>query len=232
MPPPERDEDPDAGNMGTNLEQAGSSEPLVVPLVQDENTFEIPLDPSTLVPPASSIPTGTTTTPPAPPTKPLSKKPSSPGKPLVAPGPGKMTKKVASRKSTQIKPSQLSGALQASMAAASGSKALTLYTSKAAASVNDKLVLHISRIMERTWSEDSLGSLEQYADTWNDADLTDVTSGLGKDAQPTIDPRGCLPIIKQFGRLKRCMRDTDTAWYDVERNVMVSIYSELTFLHN
>jgi hypothetical protein len=92
-----------------------------------------------------------------------------------------MTKKVASCKSTQISPSQLSGALQACMAPPSGSKALTLHISKAAASTNDKLVLHTGQITERTRGEDSLVSLEQYANAWNDVDLTDITSRLGKD---------------------------------------------------
>jgi hypothetical protein len=118
------------------------------------------------------------------------------------------------------------------MAPPSSSKALTLHVSKAAASINDKLVLHTGRITERTQSEDSLSSLEQYANAWNDADLTDVTSGLGKDGQPTIDPRGRLPIIKHLARLKRCMRDTDTAWYDMDKSVSVNLYPELLFLHN
>ncbi|KAM0874320.1 hypothetical protein ACQ4PT_037516 [Festuca glaucescens] len=206
--------------MGACSKETGSSEPLVVPPVQDDKTSEIPLESSTVIPPspppAASKPT---TTPPVPPTKPLISKPSSLGKPLVAPGSGRATKKVATRKSTQITPSQLSGALQASMAPPSGSKAITIHVSKAAASINDKLVLHTGRITERTRSEDSLGSIEQYADAWNNADLTEVTSGLGKDDQPAIDPRGRLPIIKHLARLKRCLRDTDMAWYDVDKSV-------------
>jgi hypothetical protein len=65
-----------------------------------------------------------------------------------------MKKKLASCKSNQITSSQLSG-----------SKALTLHISKAAASISDKLVLHTDRIMERRRSEDNLGSLEHYANT-------------------------------------------------------------------
>jgi hypothetical protein len=101
---------------------------------------------------------------------------------------------------------------------------LTLHTSKVAASINDKLVLQTGRITEKSRSDESLGSLEHYAEAWNNADLTEVTSGLGKDGLPAVDPRGPQPIIWQLGRLKRCMRETDTAWYDVDNNVLVSIF--------
>jgi hypothetical protein len=97
------------------------------------------------------------------------------------------------------------------MHASSGSKALTLHTSKVVASISNKLVLHTGRIMEQTRSDGSLGSLEHYADDWNDTDLADVTSGLRKDGQTTIDPRWCLSIIRQLSRLKCSMRQTDTA---------------------
>ena len=83
--------------------------------------------------------------------------------------------------------------------------------------------MHTGRILEKSRSDESLGSLEHYADAWNNSDLTDVTSGLGKDGQATIDSRGPRPIIQQLSRLKRCMRETDMAWFDVDKNVSVSI---------
>jgi hypothetical protein len=51
------------------------------------------------------------------------------------------------------------------MAASSGSKALTLHTSKAAASISDKLVLYTGRIMEKSRSDSSLGSLDTMPTT-------------------------------------------------------------------
>ncbi|KAM0895907.1 hypothetical protein ACQ4PT_023559 [Festuca glaucescens] len=239
--PPERDEDPGAGNMGAGFDQTGSSDPVVVPPVLDKSSSDappvssIPVPPSP--PPATLEPAGSTVIPPAPPTKSPGKTISSPGKPPVAPGVGKIKKKLASRRAPEVTPNQLSNALQATVAAPTSSKALTLHTSRAAASISDKLVMHTSRIMEKSRSDESLGSLEHYADAWNNSDLTDVTSGLGKDGQDTIDSRGPRPIIQQLGQLKRYMRETDMAWFDVDKNVSVvlesrkKLYEDLLWEH-
>jgi hypothetical protein len=65
--------------------------------------------------------------------------------------------------------------------------------------------------------------LEKYADAWNNSELTEVTSGLGKDGQLIIDPRGLRSMNQQLARLKRCMRETNTAWFDIDRNITVNI---------
>ena len=83
--------------------------------------------------------------------------------------------------------------------------------------------MQTGRIIEKSRDDEGLGSLEKYADDWNDSDLTEVTSGLGKDGQPIIDSRGPRPMIQQLGRLKRCMRETDMAWFDVDKNISVNI---------
>ena len=83
--------------------------------------------------------------------------------------------------------------------------------------------MQTGRIIEKSRDDEGLGSLEKYADDWNDSDLTEVTSGLGKDGQPIIDSRGPRPMIQQLGWLKRYMRETDTAWFDVGKNISVYI---------
>jgi hypothetical protein len=161
--------------------------------------------------------------PPAPPAKSPAKTASSPGKPLVAPSAGKK-KKPSSRKLPEVTPDQLSGALQASVATPTSSKATPLHTSRAVVSIGDKLAMQTGRITEKSQSGEGLGSLEKYADAWNNSDLIEVTSGLGKDDQPIIDSRGARPMIQQLGRLKRYMREIDMAWFDVDKNISVNIF--------
>ena len=164
--PPERDEDPGAGNMGAGFDQSGSSEPVVVLSVHDKSSTDAPPASSTLVstspPPATSRPASSTVIPLAPPAKSPGKTASSFEKPLVASS-ARKKKKLSSRKPPEVTPEQLSGALQASMAAPTSSQAITLHTSRAAASVGDKLVLQTGRITEKSRSDESLGSLEHLS---------------------------------------------------------------------
>jgi hypothetical protein len=66
-------------------------------------------------------------------------------------------------------------------------------------------MMQLGRITEKSRDDEDLGSLQKYADDWNNSDLTEVTSGLGKDGQPIIDPRGLCSTVQQMNRLKRCM---------------------------
>jgi hypothetical protein len=61
------------------------------------------------------------------------------------------------------------------------------------------------------------------------SDLTEVNSGLGKDGLPLVDPRGPRNTVQHMNRLKQCMRNFDAAWYDVDKNVSVSLSSRLNF---
>jgi hypothetical protein len=108
------------------------------------------------------------------------------------------------------------------LASPTSSQAITLHTSRAAAFIGDKLMLQLGRITESSRDNDDLGSLQKYADEWNNSDLTEVTSSLAKDGQPVIDPRGLRSTVQQMSRLKRCVQDFDTAWYDVDKNISVS----------
>jgi hypothetical protein len=145
MSPPNRDEDPGAGKMGTGFDQSGPSELEVVSSVLDKSSANAPLVSSIPVPPspppATLDPAGSTVILPAPPTKSPGKTISSPSKPPVAPGVGKSKKKVASWRAPEVTPDQLSSTLQATVAAPTSSKALTLHTSRTVASISDKLVM-------------------------------------------------------------------------------------------
>jgi hypothetical protein len=97
-----------------------------------------------------------------------------------------------------------------------------LHTSRVAASISDKISAQAGRIIKLNRGETNLGSLQRYADEWNIADITEATSGLGKDGLPVVDPRGSQNTIQHMQWLKRCMRDFDNAWYDIDKNVSVS----------
>ncbi|KAK1599875.1 hypothetical protein QYE76_018564 [Lolium multiflorum] len=111
------------------------------------------------------------------------------------------------------------------MAAPTSSNALTLHTSRATASIGDTIALQASQITEKSQSDESLGSLEKSKLTEVTSKMTEVTSGLGKDSQSIIDPRGLRRMNQQLARLKRCMRETDTAWFDVDKNITAVLES-------
>ena len=218
--PPET-ENSGAGNMGAGTDQAGRSEPLVVPPVLEKTTEAPTASPKKTS--SSAVPEGSK---PASPAKGSSAAPpASSKKPPTAPP----AKKVSSRKGTTVTAEQLSGALQATVGQATSSRALTLHTSRAAASIGEKISAQTGRITELNRGEANLGSLQRYADKWNISDITEATLGLGKDGLPVVDARGPKNTVQHMHRLKKCMREFDNAWYDVDKNVLVSLFPRFKF---
>jgi hypothetical protein len=52
--------------------------------------------------------------------------------------------------------------------------------------------------------------------------MSPATRGLGKDKLPVIDPAGPRSTGQHFIRLRRAVREFDTAWHDANANVVVS----------
>jgi hypothetical protein len=67
-----------------------------------------------------------------------------------------------------------------------------------------------------------LGSLREYAEKWNRADLSAATHGLGKDKLPVVDNSGPRSTGQHLSRIKRAVKEFDTAWHDASANVVVS----------
>lgn len=61
-----------------------------------------------------------------------------------------------------------------------------------------------------------------YAEKWNDADVSAATRGLGKDRLSTPNPAGPRCSEEHFMRLRRAVKELDSAWYDATNNMMVS----------
>ncbi|KAK1681696.1 hypothetical protein QYE76_042544 [Lolium multiflorum] len=80
-------------------------------------------------------------------------------------------------------------------------------------------------IVELTCAEADLGSLKEYVDKWNRADLSAATCGIGKDKLPVVDNSGPRSTVQHFSRLKRAMKEFDTAWHDANANVVGTLDS-------
>ncbi|KAM0859894.1 hypothetical protein ACQ4PT_046893 [Festuca glaucescens] len=233
---PEEPEDTGASDMGTNIEKTGPSESIVVPSAPESSIASPPPAFSKLaspsLPPASPKPASFSTTPPLKSATPLPEQaPPASSKPPAPEGVGKK-KKVSTRKPPVVTSDELSTALKLTGQAPIASKAITLHTSRAAASIGDTVALQASQIVERSRSGQSLGSLEKYVDDWNSSDFCEVTSGLGKDREPVLDPRGPRSMAQQLVRLKRSMRENDIAWYDVDKNITLVLESRKKLYEN
>nr|XP_051209202.1 uncharacterized protein LOC127326372 [Lolium perenne] len=55
------------------------------------------------------------------------------------------------------------------------------------------------------------------------ADLSPATRGLGKDKLPVADPAGPWSTGQHFGRLRRAVKEFDTAWHDANNNAMSTL---------
>jgi hypothetical protein len=203
--------------MGAGSDQAGRSEPLVVPPVLEKTNEAPPSSPnktSSSAPPEGSKLPSPAKRPAVPPPAPFKKPPPAPS-----------AKKVSSRRGTAVTAEQLSGAVQATVAQPTSSRTLTLHTGRAAVSISEKISAQTGRIIKLNRGEVNLGLLQRYVDEWNVSDMTEATLSLGKDGQPVVDTRGPRNTVQHMHRLKRSMREFDNAWHDVDKNVLVSFSS-------
>nr|XP_051197457.1 uncharacterized protein LOC127310867 [Lolium perenne] len=192
-------------------EDAGRAEPLVPPV--PEKTTTSASSPSKTVP-DSSTPASSSAAKDAP---------DAPAPPPTAP-----TGKPASAKPTP--PAQDPAAVvSAASSPSSGSRSLVLYAGRAALVAGETASAQLGRITELTRGGADLGHLADYAEKWNRAGLSPATLGLGKDKLPVIDPTGPRSTGQHFGRLRRAVKEFDTAWHDANHNVAVS-YTNFTTL--
>ncbi|KAK1649224.1 hypothetical protein QYE76_067029 [Lolium multiflorum] len=229
-------EDTSASNMGAGTEDAGRSEPLVPPVLEKKKKkttaspskplpeTSAPAAPSTAKdipapPPAKDAPAPPPTrdAPAPPPARHAPAPPPAPraGKPAPAPQP-------AQPKGTMITAQQLTSAVTAATTPPSGSQAqsLVMHASRAAVPAGEKASAQLGRIVQVTRDEADLGSLREYIEKWNRADLSPTTCGLGKDKLPIADNSGPRSTAQHLSRLKRAVKEFDTAWHDANANVV------------
>ncbi|KAK1692635.1 hypothetical protein QYE76_009332 [Lolium multiflorum] len=206
--PPET-QDTGASNTGADDTTAGQAEPLTAP---DTSALASSApQPETL----TLEPTGTTPTP----------SPSQ-GPPAAKPTPPKITQFLKPGASRGRCGWQRINRLAAFSAAC-----------RACAAAAPKPSGLLGRIVELKREGKDLGHLLPYAQKWNDADISASTRGLGKDRLPAPDPAGPRSTEEHFMRLKRAVKEFDSAWYDATSNVVSTadarkqLFEELLWEH-
>ncbi|KAK1620097.1 hypothetical protein QYE76_025614 [Lolium multiflorum] len=93
----------------------------------------------------------------------------------------------------------------------------------------------LGRIVELKRGGQDLGPLLPYAQRWNDADISAATRGW----EDRLSARSCRPSLSEehFLRLKRAVKEFDSAWYDATANVVSTadarkaLFEELLWEH-
>ncbi|KAK1604462.1 hypothetical protein QYE76_028135 [Lolium multiflorum] len=122
-------------------------------------------------------------------------------------------------------------------ATASGPQPLVLHTGRAAVVAGEKATGLLGRITELKREGRELGHLLDYAEKWNQADVSSATHGVGRDRLPIVDPAGPKSTEEHFMRLKRAVREFDNAWHDATSNVVSTadarkqLFEELLWEH-
>ncbi|KAK1614286.1 hypothetical protein QYE76_019803 [Lolium multiflorum] len=230
--PPEF-EDTGAGNMGTGTEDAGRSEPLVPPVLKTKKKKKTTASPSNPLSensaPAAPSPAKDTPTPPpakdapAPPsTRDAPVPPPAKDAPAAPPAPpaGKSTLAPPPTPEGTITAQQLTAAVTAATAPPSGSQGQSLVLHAGRVSAGEKASAQLGRIVQVTRGEVDLGGLRESVEKWNRADLSPATCGLGKDKLPVVDNSGPRSTAQHLSRLKRAVKEFDTAWHDASANVV------------
>ncbi|KAK1626904.1 hypothetical protein QYE76_001219 [Lolium multiflorum] len=174
-------------------------------------------------PPETSVPEATGATPTPPPSQ---------GPPTTTPKPPPAAPKI-----TQFLKPGASRGKAVDGSASTGSQSLVLHVGPAAAAVQEKPSGLLGRIVELKREGKDLGHLLDYAEKWNQADVSVATRGVGKDRLPLVDPAGPKCTEGHFMRLKRAVREFDNAWHDATSNVVSTadarkqLFEELLWEH-
>jgi hypothetical protein len=208
-------EDTGASNIGAGKETTGRAEHPVPPVPEKKKKKKT----SSRTGPEASAPE--TSAPPPPPetsgpqaTGPAPTPPPTQEAPAAAPKPPPVS----------LKPGALRGK-GADGSSSGGAQPLVLHTGPAAMTVQDKPSGLLGRIVELKRGGQDLGPLLPYAQRWNAADISAATRGIGKDRLPAPDRAGPRSTEEHFTRLKRAVKEFDSAWYDATANVVVSFIS-------
>ena len=139
---------------------------------------------------------------------------------------GKKKKKTTVRKKS-VDAETLAQAAPSSTSAGDVGQQLTLHTAKAASTVAIRTAPRLGQVLTRTQSGGSLGSLAGLATSWNEAGLSDVTSGLTRDRQLIIDPAWPSTQADKMLRWQRAMKEVDSAWWDANAAYVVNFQLHL-----
>ncbi|KAK1698691.1 hypothetical protein QYE76_015388 [Lolium multiflorum] len=229
--PPEA-QDTGASNIGADSKAAGRAEPQVPPVLKRKKKKTSHSSPSKPVPdssaPASSTPgqdapdahSSPKTSPAPPPEAPTAKPTGAVPTPPPSQGPS-AAKPTPPPEGSKLRVSEpFKGKATASGTSAAGPQSLVLHVGPAAAVAGEKATGLLGRITELKREGRELGHLLDYAEKWNQADVSAATRGLGKDRLPSIDPAGPRCTEEHFMWLRRAVKEFDNAWHDATNNVV------------
>ncbi|KAK1606611.1 hypothetical protein QYE76_030284 [Lolium multiflorum] len=227
--PPEN-QDTGASNIGADEEAAGWAEHLVplAPKKKKKTKESSPskATPDTSAPASSNLGEDAPDTPPSPKTTPAPPPEAPRAEPAGAtPTPPPTTSKIVKGNAT------------ASSTSFTGPQSLVLHAARAAVAAGEKATGLLGRITEFKREGRELGHLLPYAKKWNAADVTEATRGLGKDRLPAPDPAGPRCSEEHFMRLRRAVKELDSAWFDATNNMMSTadarkvLFEELLWEH-
>ncbi|KAK1603681.1 hypothetical protein QYE76_027354 [Lolium multiflorum] len=156
--------------------------------------------------------------------------PSAPSSPRTAPTPPPDAPRAEPAGATPTPPPPktsklIKGKAMASSAPSSGPQPLVLHVSRAASTTSEKATGLLGRITDFKREGRELGHLLPYAQKWNAADMSPATRGMGKDRLPLPDPVGNRSSEEHFMRLRRAVKELDSAWYDATNNRWSSLRS-------
>nr|XP_051204759.1 uncharacterized protein LOC127318329 [Lolium perenne] len=215
LPSPPEAEDTGASNTGAGTEEAGRAEPLVPsPHKKKKKATASPTkilpEPSAPAasPPAKGTPEAAAASKEAAPTPPA----APTGKPAAA--------KPTPPEGAKLTAQQLAVVVTAATSPSSGSLSIVLHAGRASVAAGETASAQLGRIMELNRGGADMGHLLDYAKKWNQADMSPATRSLGKDKLPVIDPAGPRSTGQHFSRLRRAVREFDTAWHDANANVV------------
>nr|XP_051221449.1 uncharacterized protein LOC127339669 [Lolium perenne] len=208
-----------SGNTGTGTEDAGRVESQVSPVPKKKK--KAPASSPSKTVPDSSAPASSAPAKEAP-------EAAAPAKTTPASPPATSAGKLASAKltppeGTKLSAQELAAAVTAATSTSSGSQTLVLHVGRAAVAVGETASAQVGWITELTRGGADLGHQLDYAEKWNQADLSPATLGLGMDKLPVVDPADPRSTGHHFGRLRRAVREFDTAWHDANNNVVVTL---------
>ncbi|KAK1687203.1 hypothetical protein QYE76_048051 [Lolium multiflorum] len=216
LSPPDT-EDTGASNIGAGKETAERPEPSV-PSAPKKKKKSTTSSPSKTVP----EPSAPAASPPAK-GKPETAAPTA--KPLVAPTGQPAAAKPTPPEGAKLTAQRLVVVMTAATSPSSGSQSLVLYSSRAVVVAGEMASAQLGRITELNSGGANLGRLLEYAEKWNQVDLSLATRGLEKDKLPVVDPAGPRSVGQHVGRLRRAVKEFDTAWHDANNNVVSTLDS-------
>ena len=221
MSAPDSDMDPGISHTDAGLEKTKTPE-------EPEQEKEAPSSPKPATPPPQTA--SASSKPATPPQKQTTPEAAPGGKKLTASDLGllKRPRPSSSATSPALKRQATSSPVQSAPTTGTG---LELELHQPAAGGNEKATetARPGQVSARKENGDSLGSLENWAQEWNDADMDEVSSHTTDNPRPTPHPLGGYALCRQMLAVRKQVHAGEKMLNDLSLNIEVSSFLRLRF---